>query len=221
MIFAIAAFTVWFWFLRPPSGLRGIDVSHYQGTIDWPRVKADGIVFAFIKASEGQTLVDAQFKQNWKAARKAGVVRGAYHFYRPSVDAEVQARLFLKQFKLEKGDLPPVLDLEVTDGQSAKTIREGALEWMRIVEKKTGRKPILYTLPRFARDYLGKSFKDYPLWVVRLRRGEPKVGKIWKKWTFWQFSHRGRVDGIKGDVDLNLFNGGIEELRAFCGPQTP
>ncbi|MEM7040308.1 MAG: glycoside hydrolase family 25 protein [Bacteroidota bacterium] len=198
-----------YWALRPsgPSGIRGIDVSHYQGKIDWKKVKRSGVEFAFIKASEGKSLKDDKFKQNWKAARKARVLRGAYHFFRPSVDAEKQATFFLKQFKMQEGDLPPVLDLEVTDGQSAATIRAGALKWMQIVERKTGVRPVLYTMPRFARDYLDDDFADYPLWLAHLRSRPPRSPKNWQKWSFWQYSHSGRVRGIRGKVDLNVFSG--------------
>ncbi|MEM0999631.1 MAG: glycoside hydrolase family 25 protein [Bacteroidota bacterium] len=195
--------------------VHGIDVSHYQGKINWNKVEKAGVQFAFIKATEGKSIVDPRFARNWKQARKHNILRGAYHFYRPSVHSEEQARLFLSKVQVKPGDLPPVLDLEVTDGRSPAIIRKGVRNWMRIVEKETGVRPILYTMPRFADDYLGDALGEYPLWVASLRRRKPQVPRAWKHWTFWQFTHHGRVKGISGDVDRNYFPGTPEELRAL------
>lgn len=216
----ILGLVLYFQYLQPnwKYEVRGIDVSHYQGEIDWVRVAEDGIQFAFIKATEGQSLVDEKFSTNWKEAREAGVLCGAYHFFRPSVDPKLQAKNFLGQVEFESGDLPPVLDLEVTDKRSAREIRECALVWMQEVEKATELRPILYTMPSFADSYLQQKFVDYPLWMVDLGWGEPRLPKGWKQWTFWQHSFEGRVAGISGDVDLDYYYGSPEALRALTKP---
>jgi lysozyme len=199
-------------FEKGSTEVRGIDVSHFQGKINWKKVRKEGIRFAYIKATEGITLDDEDFKYNWKKAGEEKILRGAYHFFIPSIDAEKQARHFLEEVKLAPGDLPPVLDLEITSGQPATNIADGALKWMQIVERETGMKPILYTLPKFADSYLRKKLCGYPLWVVDLGAEKPTLPKGWKKWIFWQHSHRGRVPGIRELVDLNRFNGTVEEL---------
>lgn len=211
---------LWYFLRSQPTtfAVKGIDVSRYQGNIDWKQVRAAGHEFAFVKATEGAALVDPKFRKNWKNARKHGLVRGAYHFYRPAVHSSEQAELFLQQVDLKPGDLPPVLDLEVTDGRPPAIIRKGVLNWMKIVEEKTGARPILYTMSSFARDNLGKPIGSYPLWIASLRKRAPRTPRGWGKWTFWQYSHTGRVRGITGPVDLNYFRGSRADLRALCLP---
>ena len=150
-----------------PEGdlLPGIDVSHWQGAIDWPRVADDGVAFAFIKATEGGDYVDPRFAANWAGAAQAGVMRGAYHFYRPQPDAAAQAEHFLRTVQLRAGDLPPVLDVEVTDGRSASAIAAGVRTWLETVERATGRRPIVYTRAGFW-NQVGGGFGAYPLWVA-------------------------------------------------------
>jgi hypothetical protein len=167
LVFAgIAAGGYWLWYNR--FSIRGIDVSRYQGKIEWAKVKQAGIRFAFIKATEGTDYVDPYFAVNWDEAREKGIARGAYHFFRPAQDGKAQAEHFLKQVKWTKGDLPPVLDLEVTDEVTAAAIRREALEWLETVENATGMRPLVYTLPHYARSYLDGKLARYPLWVVDL-----------------------------------------------------
>ena len=207
------------WLLReqPRSyAVKGIDVSRYQGNINWKKVKATGISFAFIKATEGAKLVDSKFAKNWKNARKRGVIRGAYHFYRPSAHSSEQAENFLENLDLQPGDLPPVLDLEVTDGRPPKIIRKGVQNWMNIVEERTGVRPILYTMASYANSYLPRKMSRYPLWLVSLRRRAPVSPRGWKRWEFWQYSHHGHVKGIQGEVDLNYYRASLESLKELC-----
>lgn len=201
--------------LPPPAykGIVGIDVSHHQGEIDWARVKHDGIRFAYLKASEGVTLVDEDFETNWEQSRKQNVLCGAYHFFIPSLDGELQARHFLNQIRSKKMDLPPVLDLEITSGQKPARIVEEALKWMNAVENETGQRPLLYTMPKFADSYLKRKLTAYPLWVVDLHGTQPDMPRGWNRWTIWQYSHRGTVSGIDELVDLNRFNGSEQELK--------
>ena len=201
----------------PEGGLLpGIDVSHWQGRVDWERVADDEIAFAFIKATEGGDYVDPRFVANWDGAARAGVLRGAYHFYRPQTDAAVQAQQFLRTVGARAGDLPPVLDVEVTDGRSADAIAAGVRTWLEMVERATGRRPIVYTRAGFW-NQVGGGFGAYPLWVAHYGVAEPAIPSDWDRWTFWQHSDAGRVAGISGNVDLNWFAGGWEELREFGG----
>lgn len=206
------------WWMHNRFAVRGIDISHYQGTIDWAAVRRDGIDFAFIKATEGTTNVDEQFTTNWHGAKEAGLARGAYHFFRPTLDGKAQAQHFLAHVKYTKGDLPPVLDLEVTDDATAAAIRREALAWCTTVEAAWGVKPIIYTLPHYADSYLDSKLAAYPLWVVDLDLWLwPSESEGWPNWTFWQHSHHGSVSGIQGEVDLDVFYGSKVEFEALLG----
>ena len=211
-VLALAAGTV----LRadPPARVPGIDVSHHQRRINWRAVKRDGVQFAFIKATEGGDWTDPHFQRNWANAREAGVIRGAYHYYRPQTHSAVQARHFLRRVNLGKSDLPPVLDVEATDGVSNETLRRGVRNWLRIVEEETGKRPILYVSRRFA-PRLNGDFGDYSLWIADYRGVGPSVPGGWRRWTFWQHSERGRVDGIAPRVDRNWFRGTRADLLGF------
>jgi lysozyme len=195
--------------LRPA---RGIDVSHYQGRIDWRAVEADGVGFAYVKATEGGTFVDPAFARNWAAAGETRIVRGAYHRFRARRDGAAQARHFLSVVSLRDGDLPPVLDVEATDGVGdARLVRE-VRAWLAEVERRTGKRPIVYTKPGFRRVHLGTALDDYPLWIAEYDVDSPSVDG----WHFWQHSERGRVAGIANAVDLDRFNGSHAELRELA-----
>ncbi|SOD03902.1 lysozyme [bacterium JGI 053] len=195
--------------LRPA---RGIDVSHYQGRIDWQAVEAEGIGFAYMKATEGATFTDPTFRRNWAAAGETRIVRGAYHRFRASRDGAAQASHFLAVVSLRGGDLPPVLDVESTDGVSDARLVRGVRAWLAEVERRTGKRPIVYTKPGFRRAHLGRSLDDYPLWIAEYGVDSPSVDP----WHFWQHSERGRVAGIDRAVDLDSFNGSPAELRSLA-----
>ncbi|MCU0550967.1 MAG: peptidoglycan-binding protein [Leptolyngbya sp. Prado105] len=205
--------------------LLGIDVSTYQGDINWATVASQGVFYGFAKATEGATSRDDQFARNWSAMRSLGIVRGAYHFFRPGRDPAQQADNFLKAVQtIEDFDLPAVLDLEINDGQSASVVIDRALKWLEIVEAKTGRKPILYTYPSFWEDKLGNTtrFSDYLLWVANFGTpGQPYVPSAWKRWTFHQYSESGTLRGINGNVDLNQFNGDLDGLQRLLKGRIP
>ena len=201
--------------------LHGIDVSRHQRDIDWDavsRMEHNNISFsfAFIKASEGRTVVDDYFKENWREAKEAGLLRGAYHFYRPHLTAEEQASLFFRMVqKLEKGDLPPVLDIEMRGSCPPARLKKNLKRWLVLVEKKYGMKPILYTNYGFYKSYLtGSEFKKYPLWIAHYKT--PDLNYKMNDWHFWQHSDRGRVNGIRGTVDFNVFKGELDDLKELC-----
>src|SRR6188768_2665118 len=195
----------------------GIDISGYQPVVDWEAAVASGIAFAFIKATEGTTLVDRAFRSHWTDAKAANVLRGAYHFFRPKVDAVAQARLFLAQLD-DPGELPPVLDVEVVNGVAPAQIAAGVGAWIDTVASELGR-PLIYTSPSFwnalpaAADLASKA----DLWVAHWDARTPASASGWPKWTFWQFTNKATISGIPGAaaMDEDRFNGSLAELRAY------
>jgi len=204
-----------------PTGyaIHGIDISHHQMDISWNEVasidvKGVRIQFAFIKATEGITRQDQHFSRNWRKCKSAGLIRGAYHFYYPTRDAKQQAENFIKQVDLLPGDLPPVLDVEVSKHKSKAEIVAGCTEWCEIIEEHYGVKPIIYTSPGFYDKYLKDDFKDYPLWIAHYYEELPRMKH--RSWDFWQHTDRAYVRGIGKQVDLNVFNGDLEDLKDLC-----
>ncbi len=209
----------------------GIDVSNHNGnSIDWLSVKNSDVSFAFAKATEGITFADHCFEKNWKQMKAAGLLRGAYHFFRPLRDAKEQAQNFLKVVgELEAKDLPPVLDLEHYPEYveeewkqiSLKERIERVQQWLDIVEGTTGRKSLIYTSYGFWKYYMDntQAFTKYPLWVANYTtKAQPLVpANNWggNGWLFWQYTETGSVAGIKGYVDRNRFSGSFEKLIAF------
>lgn len=203
-----------------PSGYKvhGIDVSRHQGIIDWSLVdsmKSGGIEisFAFLKATEGITRQDPNFKRNWRAVGKTNLLRGAYHFYYPSRDASKQAQNFIKNVKLSKGDLPPVVDIEHTNRKSKKQICEGLTVFLSLLEDHYKVKPIIYTNHSFYSDYLQGEFDEYPLWISYYTDKKTFNSACKYPWIIWQHSERGKIDGINGKVDFNVFSGDLQRLR--------
>ncbi|HZD26642.1 MAG TPA: GH25 family lysozyme [Alphaproteobacteria bacterium] len=192
--------------------ISGIDVSHYQGDVDWQAVAASGVHFAFIKATGGVDDVDPRFGYNWAAAGAAGVLRGAYHFFRPSCDAKDQARLFCSVVTLDDAALPPALDVEVTEGVDPPALRAGIKAWLEAVEATLACKPVLYTDPSFWRTNGSADFGAYPLWLA-CYSASPELPEGWPAWTFWQHSDAGQVPGIVGAVDLNYCAASYEDLQ--------
>ena len=195
----------------------GIDVSHHQGAIDWELLRNQAAIdghplsFAFIKATEGSDVVDSRFQQNFGQARKYGIMRGAYHFYRTGTPAKQQAEHFIRHVQLEDGDLPPVLDVEVKPADvGIEDFRQGILEWLARVEQHYKVRPILYTYHSFHQQYMNDSvFNLYPYWIAHYYVDSVRYQG---PWAFWQHSDSGSLPGIKGSVDLDLFRGSYEEL---------
>ncbi|HEX3131758.1 MAG TPA: GH25 family lysozyme [Thermoanaerobaculia bacterium] len=200
------------------SQATGIDVSHFQGTVNWTEVAASGIVFAFAKATDGITYLDPQFSVNWPAMKNAGLVRGAYHFYEPADDPASQAQHFLSNVTLETGDLPPVLDVEITGGVSSEELWSGVATWLQTVQTAIGRQPLLYTAPGFWNDNSPSlALTTYPLWLADYA-SQPTLPNGWSTWHFWQHSQTGTVPGVSTSVDLDLFNGTLLQLQEWLAP---
>jgi len=207
-----------------PDGemLDGIDVSKWQGSIDWSAVAADGIDFAFIRVSDGLHYQDSYFHENWSEAKAHGVVRGVYQFFRSDEDPTAQAQLLLDEMgPLEPGDLPPVCDVETADGQSAATIVDRVQTWLDVVEGALGVKPLIYTSPGVWGSIVQSgAFADYPLWVAHWGASCPTMPTGWSDWVVWQTSDNGSVAGVSGGVDTDKFNGGMAALQAFGSGDT-
>ena len=197
--------------------IYGIDVSYAQGKIDWQEVsamedKGARLGFAFIKATEGVTLVDPYFQRNWREAPKAGIVCGAYHYFHPRKSGKQQARFFLQIARHETGDLPMIADVETLDGHPPERMRKELKAFLEHIESKTGRKPMIYTGLSFYRDYLEGHFDGYKLWLAHYYQDELKVGDA-TNWHFWQHSDKARVNGIHHVVDFNVFKGDSTAFR--------
>jgi len=203
---------------RHEDKIFGIDISQYQGNIFWDEVLTINdqfpVDFVFIRATMGGNGKDSKFKYNWKEVGSKNKLRGAYHYFRPNENSIKQANNFIKTVKLGYGDLPPVLDIEeLPRNQSMDSLKAGLKRWLDHVEKHYKVRPILYSGDKYFADFLEKEFADYTLWIANYNFW---VEKPKKHWNFWQFSEKGTVKGIKGAVDLNLFNGDIEELEMLC-----
>lgn len=202
------------------SPILGIDVSHFQSDVNWDEIKAAGISFGYAKATQGANFVDPQFSRNWSDINKNALSKGAYHFYMAGEDPKKQARLFIKTVgKLSSDDMPPMLDLEeggMKPGIDLKHYREDVFVWLDMVEKALGKKPIIYTDHPFGSKYLTDSkFGEYDLWIADWqKRKEPLVPTAWEgKWTIWQRTERGTIEGEVGNVDHDLFYGSKHEME--------
>lgn len=200
-----------------PAGyqVHGIDISHYQGDINWKMLEQTRqgqfpVHFMFMKATEGGDYADRNFVANFDSARAHGFIRGAYHFYNPKTDAGKQADFFIRSVKLEPGDLPPVLDIE-KKGKDMKKLQADLKVWLRKVEAHYGVKPIIYASYKFKTSYLNDSvFNAYPYWIAHYYVDSVRYEGDWK---FWQHTDVGTLPGIDEKVDLNVFNGSLQELK--------
>jgi lysozyme len=196
--------------------VRGIDVSHHQGPIDWPRVARSGISFAFLKATEGGTHVDENFRENFEGARATGIAVGAYHFFTFCKSGAEQAANFIAAVPHEAGMLPPVVDIEFGGNCAARpTVDEFAKElgdFLTPVEQGFGQRAIVYLAGDAVETY-GNAVPDRPRWVRSIVW--PPLGQ---DWLVWQYHNSGRVDGIDGIVDLNVLQGDRQTLEALRKP---
>lgn len=190
--------------------IHGLDVSSHQNIIYWPGVKAMkvndvAIDFTFIKATEGIGNADKQFNKNWQITNQLGITHGAYHFFLATKDGASQADNFISKVRLQKGDLPPVIDIEELYGVPPIVMQQRLKACLDKLENQYHVKPIIYTYVDFYENYLGKSFSDYPLWVAHYL--EPNKPRIKRNWLFWQHSNKAHISGITTFVDFNVFNG--------------
>lgn len=195
--------------------VHGMDISHYQGDIDWYNLTRNQsprypLQFVFVKATEGGDLSDDTFLHNFEAARHHGFIRGAYHFYNPATPPVKQADFFIQTVRLDTGDLPPVLDIEKLGKRDPEELKKELKVWLDRVEKHYQVKPILYTSYKFKTRYLNDSlFNSYPYWIAHYYVDSVEYQGEWK---FWQHTDVASISGIPESVDLNIFNGTLEEL---------
>ena len=202
--------------------VHGIDVSKYQGDIDWHRVRGSGVGFAFIKATEGGDHADERFQENWLSARAAGMPRGAYHYYyfcRPALE---QAAWFIEHVPRDPSALPPVLDLEWTHKSRTctyrpdpTTVQREALAFLQVLTVYYRKRPVIYTTVDFFNDNRLWELKGYPFWL-RSVAGHPSEVYPGQRWAFWQYTGTGLVDGIDGMTDLNVFAGSPGQMQSWA-----
>ena len=193
----------------------GLDVSQYQGEINWEQMHTIydvyPINFVFIRSTMGSFSTDKKFNYNWIGAKENGLIRGAYHFYRPDENSTAQAQNFINTVKLENGDLPPVLDIEnMPKNQSMDKLVEGLKNWCTIIEEHYNIKPIIYTSEKYHQDFLQEHFEGYIIWIANYNFF---VEDIKKHWDFWQFTEKGQIKGTTYKVDVNIYNGTVDGLK--------
>ncbi len=203
-----------------PQGqyIYGIDVSEYQGVINWKSVsqinEGHQIDFVIVRSTAGKNKRDRFFRSNFREAKKYSFIRGAYHYYRPDENSNEQAQNYIKNVKLSPGDLPPILDIEkISKVQSLKRLKTGIKNWLKIIEDHYGIKPIIYTGAHYFNDHLKNEFNEYVIWIANYNQVNNPLKNQY--WSFWQFSDNGTVSGIKGPVDLDLFKGNLLEFKKY------
>ncbi len=192
--------------------IRGVDVSKYQGDVDFSRLKNAGVHYVFIRATEGITYQDPDYQSNHAKAKAAGLKVGVYHFYETNDDPMYQLKNFTQQVSLSAGDLAPVIDIEKLHQKDDKNLTDSLRLFLNALEAHYGIKPIIYTGKNFANQYL-TDFGDYPLWLAEYQVKQPQVPVGWSHWTFWQWSQSGTVSGVEGNLDMDRFNGDEEKLN--------
>ncbi len=208
--------------IRLPAGytVHGLDVSHFVCSVDWLDVRRAtyngvSVKFAITRATSGTNSVDMEFDANWAGIKKVGLIRGAYHYLKPAQSAISQAAKYLSKAMPERGDLPPILDIEETNNLNDKQMRSAIAQWLHYVERNTKMRPIIYVNRSYFEQYIRGYFDDYPVWIAAYGVGEEKLpeGVIWQ---FWQHTDKARINGASEWVDLNVFNGNLQQLRGFC-----
>ncbi|GAA3019887.1 lysozyme [Streptomyces fulvorobeus] len=211
------------------SGVQGIDVSHWQGAINWGSVRAAGIDFAYMKATEGTSFKDSRFSANYTGSYNAGLIRGAYHFARPDAsNGATQANYFASSgggWSQDGKTLPGVLDIEhnpsgaMCYGLSTTQMRTWVNDFYNTYKARTTRDVVIYTTASWwntcTGNWTGMSTKS-PLWIAHWGTASPNIPSGFPTWTIWQYSATGRVSGVSGDVDRNKFNGTLSRLVALA-----
>lgn len=204
--------------------VRGVDVSHHQGEIDWHELSGNDIEFAFIKATEGSSHLDDQFLRNWSEASRENLLVGAYHFFSFDSPGESQAAWFIQNTGSLTGKLAPVVDVEYyadkeKNPPAEAEVRKHLGKMLALLETEYQMKPILYTTYPVYKKYLRGYFDDHPLWIRNVYYSPNlDLGDVW---TFWQYTDQAHLTGYQGDekcVDLNVFHGDQEALKQYICP---
>jgi len=204
-----------------PYPIRGVDISHYQGAVSWDLVKLAGLSFVYVKATEGVDGVDDQFASNWKGAAGAGMLKGAYHFYNFCKGGAAQADNFINTVPPDARALPMTVDLErsgdcKTMPQKA-AFRKSFAAFVRKIQAAYGHRPVVYLNAAIYDQYFKDENDSYKLWIADTSHAAPALSDS-ASWTIWQYGWHGRVAGIPGEVDLDVFNGTPQMLASLTGP---
>lgn len=201
------------------ASIKGVDVSRWQKEINWSLVKEADVSFAFVKATQGDFRLDPYFARNWEETKRMGIKRGAYHFFKPEDPVEGQIEIFKRTVTLEPGDLPPVLDVEVTEPRmTGQELRQNIRIWLEEITQYYGVKPIIYTSQNYYRRWLQGHFPEYHFWIARYSPMQPDIHHT-DSWKFWQFTDSGSIPGIEAAVDINFFTGDLALLSQLCMPE--
>lgn len=195
--------------------IEGIDVSHHQQDIVWDSIIDQNFSFVYMKATEGMDHKDRKFDYNWAESKRIGMKRGAYHFYLPGTSATMQADNFIETVSLEDGDLPPVLDFEHKGFRSYDNLEDSLKLWLNIIEDHFKVKPMIYTNLKIYNDFIKTHFDDFPLWIARYENGGYPITDSRSPYI-WQYGNRGRIKGIDGHVDFNIFLGSPTDFQNLC-----
>lgn len=197
--------------------LKGLDVSHWEQSVNWQNAKADGFAYMMTKASQGDTGVDNWLGKHVPAAHAAGLVTAAYHMFDPADDGAVQAQHFLATIKGLPLTMRPIIDWELVSGVSAATQIANVKKWLDLVEAACGKPPVIYCGPSFFQDTIGNPpiFGRYPLWIAEYRAQPTWIPSAWKTWTFWQNAIAREPGVVPGSVDTDFFNGDATAFQAF------
>ena len=198
------------------TGPVGIDVSHHSGAIDWETVAAQRPAFVYLKATEGIDAADPSFADHWRRLGELGIPRGAYHFYVTEDDPEQQARFFVSVARPAAGDLPPVVDVETLGHDTTGPLAPRLRRFLNLVERETGRTPVIYTGLRFWNAHFDDSFARYRLWVAEYGVAKPTLPAGWTEWLFWQFDGNATIPGVEKAADRSRLRGGVP-LQALLG----
>ena len=206
--------------------IKGVDVSSYQGEIDWNVLSSQKISFAFIKATEGSSFVDKYFAYNFQEAQKTSLSVGAYHFFSYDSEGKTQAENFINTVIPFEGMLPPVIDLEFYGDKEKNPPDRADVEkqlkvMLVLLEEHYNQKPIIYATEKSYELYLSNDYKEYDIWIRNVI-SKPKLSDN-RMWTFWQYTNRERFEGYNGKekyIDVNIFNGSSEEYSAYLDNNT-
>ncbi len=201
----------------------GVDVSLWQRDVDWAALRQAGVSFGFTKATEGDNVTDPYFAKNWPAMKAAGILRGAYHFFRPAKDPLKQAAFFTQTAQREASDLPLALDLESSGSLAPDPLAQTILVCLNEIERLSGQRPIVYTGPNFWNTCMAVPnppdwTANYALWIANYTSAlRPTIPRGWTDWTLWQYSESGKLNGVAGNVDLDRFSGTVADLVQWAG----
>lgn len=202
-----------------PDHIRGIDVSRHQPSLDWHKVRASGVAFVYMKATEGATYRDPKLEEHYRGARGADLQIGFYHYARPYNDPAAEVGNLLRTTAELRHGLPFALDIETNEGTLGREqVTTFCVRWLEELERRTGERPMVYTYTHFAKSWLGKELGRWPLWIAHYGVDRPGANGVWQEWSMFQYTDNGRVPGYGGPIDCNVMEAAMmkREERIFA-----